>query len=146
MSENRETQESIGAWAVDTFGGPTLTPRHCIRLLEEIVELCLAVGSTPEEIDDAINSELHKATVRAIGFSAAIQQGYWLQPARPEPSKVPEEIADCQIVLFTVAHRAGIDLEAEVAEKMERNRARSWEVLGDGTGYHVKEGEDSQGS
>jgi NTP pyrophosphatase (non-canonical NTP hydrolase) len=127
-----ETQESIGRWAVDTFGGePGLTPRHCIRLLEEVVELCLAQGSTQQEILDSLEGLLDHFPASEFTLSC------------PEPDKVLGEMADCAIVLDTLAHRAGIDLQAEKDRKMAVNRARRWRENGDGTGYHVKDEEKS---
>lgn len=125
----KETQETVGQWAVATFpGGDDLSPRHCLRLLEEVVELCLAAGAAPFEAYQAMGDRL--AT------------GNWMVP-NPEPEKVPEEMADVQIVLYTIAHRRGIDLDSQVTEKMARNRRRTWKSNGDGTGYHVREGPES---
>jgi NTP pyrophosphatase (non-canonical NTP hydrolase) len=120
-----ETQESIGRWARDTFpGGDDLSPRHCLRLLEEVVELCLAAGAMPFEIDQCVVDELNKY----MDWSRT----------HPEPEKVAEEMADCEIVLQVLAERRSVNLQAEVDRKMKINRARTWDVREDGTGYHKK--------
>lgn len=118
-----ETQQSIGAWARATFpGGDDLSPRHVLRLLEEVVEACDAAGATWVEIIKTIME--HRPDDQCSGSRY------------PQPEKVAEELADCQIVLFVVAERRGINLQAEVDSKMATNRARSWASNGDGTGYH----------
>lgn len=45
-----------------------------------------------------------------------------------------EEAAD---VVITLCNLPG--LQAAIDAKMAKNRARKWKVMGDGTGYHVKE-------
>lgn len=49
------------------------------------------------------------------------------------------ECADVVIVLMGVATKLGVDLLAEVEKKMAINRARKWNIAGDGTGKHVAE-------
>lgn len=131
----RETQGSIGEWAVETFGGESgLTARHCIRLMEEVVELCLAAGASAHSIDLAVGKSLERA-----GCCRDWDLWCWEDVSHPLPEKVPEELADCGIVLDTLAHRAGVDLQSEKDKKMEVNRHhRKWECKGDGTGYHAK--------
>jgi len=45
-----------------------------------------------------------------------------------------EEAAD---VVITLCNLPG--LQAAIDAKMAKNRARKWQVMGDGTGYHIKE-------
>jgi hypothetical protein len=122
-----ETQETIGTWAKETFpGGDDLSPRHAIRLLEEVVELCLAAGARPHAIRGAALGVLgHREDHRSYAES---------------PDKVAFEIADVEIVLRVLAHRRGVNLQAYVDRKMQVNRSRRWKANGDGTGYHVKDG------
>jgi hypothetical protein len=121
-----ETQKTIGDWARETFpGGDDLSPRHCIRLLEEVVELCLAAGATYREC--------------TAGVAKNFIPGMDVSARNPEvPEKVAAEMADCEIVLRVLAERRGVDLQAGVDLKMKINRARSWKSNGDGIGYHVK--------
>lgn len=37
-----------------------------------------------------------------------------------------EELADCAILLFNLAERAGVDLMSEVEKKFAKNRKRIW--------------------
>jgi NTP pyrophosphatase (non-canonical NTP hydrolase) len=121
-----ETQETIGRWARATFpGGDDQSPRHCLRLLEEVVELCRAAGASKRKILDTI--------------TLALRDDLVFRKLDP-PEKIAEEMADVAIVLAVIAHRRGVDLQAEVDEKMRVNRSRTWKSHGDGTGYHVKEG------
>lgn len=123
-----ETQKTIGDWARDTFpGGDDLSPRHCLRLLEEVAELCQAAGASGGEILDAVTRPIRDLSLH-VGVPEA-------------PQVVAEELADCAIVLAVLAGRRGVDLAAEVDRKMAINRARRWVVRGDGTGYHAREGE-----
>lgn len=124
-----ETQESIFNWINETFPGTNPdSPRKSLRLLEECVELCIASGATPHEVE--------LATERALNCAAE-----W-QPKNgrdPQPDKIAAEAADVLIVLYGLAGMRGIDLHTEVDRKMVRNRSRTWHALGDGTGYHIKE-------
>ena len=54
-------------------------------------------------------------------------------------SELAEEAADVVIMLAGwVKARTGEDLAEAVERKMAINRARKWDVRGDGTGYHIK--------
>jgi len=147
-----ETQTTIGEWANQTFGGSgdPLSPRHCIRLLEEVVELWLAAGASQSDVSVAVArelgdpeapspEELEYLSNRKFGISNP-ELVAWYE-SHPNLAKVPEEMADCEIVLRVLAHRRDIDLQSEVDKKMKINRYRRWKLNNDGTGYHVKEGE-----
>lgn len=62
------------------------------------------------------------------------------EPAEP-PEKIAEEAADVVITLigWLNARCPGQDLATAIERKMSINRARQWDVRGDGTGYHVSE-------
>lgn len=115
-----ETQKTIAAWGDATFpGGDPSSPRHCLRLLEEAVELCLAAGASDASVRAAVLGELDRA-------------------GKPDPAKVPDEVADVYVMLAQVAEGRGIDIQTEVDRKMAINRARVWKLNGDGTGQHVR--------
>lgn len=121
-----ETQASIYEWMNATFPGTDPeSPRKSLRALEEMVELCLACGATERDVRAAVVRELEKKG--AAG------------PDR-RPDKIPSEAADVVIVLYGVAGINGFDLHKAVDAKMRVNRARKWNLNGDGTGYHIKEG------
>jgi NTP pyrophosphatase (non-canonical NTP hydrolase) len=123
-----ETQETIGRWARETFpGGDDQSPRHCLRLLEEVVELCRAAGASKSKVLDTI--------------AFALRNDMVFRTLAP-PGAIAEELADAAIVLAVIAHRRGVDLQAEVDRKMHTNRyEREWIANGDGTGYHKKKGQ-----
>lgn len=50
---------------------------------------------------------------------------------------ISEEVADIQIVLYVLAGRLNIDLDAGVQKKMKVNRARKWKLDGSGCGQHI---------
>ena len=132
-----ETQATISQWMNETFpGADPESPRKAIRALEEMVELCLAAGATPHEVQEACA----KAIRGARGTHPDLQGWY---ESRLTEDKVPAEAADVAIVLYGVAHIKGFDLQAEIDRKMAINRARRWKANGDGTGYHVKNGGQS---
>lgn len=54
-----------------------------------------------------------------------------------ERDKIMEEAADVVIVLCHLAGALDADLGAAIEKKMAKNRARTWRLDGDGTGYHV---------
>lgn len=122
---HQETQESVHRWIDETFPGTDPeSPRKALRALEEMIELCLASGATPDQIDEAV----YRDTLHLRGNETS-----------REPTKIPIEAADVLIVLYGVAGMRGFDLHAEVDKKTAVNRARRWAARGDGTGYHVKE-------
>ncbi len=137
-----EDQNSIGTWANATFGGTgdPLSYRHCIRLLEEVVELCLAAGASRNDVLLSVARELGDPAWVVGRLPLAMFTLDWHEH-HPDPAKVPAEMADCEIVLRVLSYRRDVDLQAEVDKKMLINRSRKWKLNDDGTGYHVKEGE-----
>jgi|GEM_PF-439037 NTP pyrophosphatase (non-canonical NTP hydrolase) len=57
----------------------------------------------------------------------------------PDADAIASEAADVVILLHRLAHAHGWDLAEAVDVKMTRNRGRSWERSGDGTGRHLAE-------
>jgi NTP pyrophosphatase (non-canonical NTP hydrolase) len=128
-----ELVERCGRWSVATFG---LTPEGSaaqeLRLLSEVVELCLAAGASPH----AIESEVTRAAVRAGALPSTM---FASDRSQPRPEKIPEEMADTLIVLAQLAYRRGIDLGGETLKKQDRNETkRTWKSNGDGTGRHIE--------
>jgi NTP pyrophosphatase (non-canonical NTP hydrolase) len=52
-------------------------------------------------------------------------------------ASIIEEVADIQIVLFVLASRLHMDVQAEVEKKMKVNRERKWKLDGSGCGQHI---------
>lgn len=108
-----ETQESIGTWAIETFGqGQTMRP-YARRILAEVEEL---VRSVEDHDDNPVGWELDETL-----------------------EEVALELADVLITIRVMAHRFRIDLDQRVDEKMYVNRyMRKWVSNGDGTGRHAR--------
>jgi NTP pyrophosphatase (non-canonical NTP hydrolase) len=121
------TVAAIGEWSDAAFGarnGFELGMRaQAIKLVGEVVELAAACGCTFEEI--------YRSAREAIGRLPLENNSV------PDWSAFPAEAADVAIVLCVLAHRAGIDLGAEIAAKHRRNLARTWSVTPDGAAQHV---------
>lgn len=60
--------------------------------------------------------------------------------ANDSDPKAVEEIADVTIVMSRIVAAHGKDLQEEIDRKMAINRARKWQLTGDGHGQHVEEG------
>lgn len=126
-----ETQASVGAWADATFGPGTVKSRS-LRLLDEVVELCLAAGATGMEVDARAAVNINKY-LNEHSFASRMS-------SCPDPDAIPGELADCQIVLDTIGHTANVILDAGRDEKMRVNRVRTWRLTDEGCGQHVDEG------
>ena len=116
-----ETQATIGEWSIATFGpcDPS-SPALARRVLEEVLELCFAVGVSYWSVQDTIRGTY----------------GNNLLAAGPTKS-VTDDMADVFVTLAGMAHRRGVDLQVAVDEKMRINRhERKWVAHGDGTGVH----------
>jgi hypothetical protein len=129
----QETQDTIVEWIERTFpGNDPDSPRKSLRALEEMVELCRASGASDRDIVQAVYDAL-----TAPGPPLPPLAGWSEEQPPLEPGRIEEEAADVQILLYGVAGMRGFDLRRATDRKMVRNRARSWRILGDGTGYHV---------
>lgn len=127
LSPRAETTETIGRWADDTFGTPGDCKSRALKLLGEAVELCAASGVREEQIRSTVRESIEDAG----------RKGEW-----GNAGKIPEELADCDILIRTLAYTARIDLEYYRDWKMTINRSRSWRVDPDnpGAGQHISEG------
>ena len=141
-----ETQESIYQWSEQAFPCRT-DPASGIRaqglkLVAEAVELALACGATPSEVNNV-------AHCRPRGSDD--MQG-WTE-RRTDPGAIGAELADVRIVSAVLEGRisevlvaAGIswvDLQSEIDRKMAANRGRVWAATLDGAAQHVVEGDES---
>lgn len=126
-----ETQETVSKWLQSTFPGTDPdSPRKSIRALEEMIELCLVSGATPNEIIRAVT----EATIKEA--DKARQR---MDESRFEPERIPAEVSDVDIVLDGIAFMRRFSRAMEKDKKMSINRSRRWKANGDGTGYHIKE-------
>lgn len=119
----KETQESIGTWAIDTFGPPRDPAQVVGRALSEFAELVEVLRDDREGVEAL---EGVAGTLRRLGSNREIDLG-----------DAAEEMADVLVVLFHAAHCYGFNLLEAVNRKMEVNRRRNWTPAGDGQGQHA---------
>lgn len=114
---------SVARWH-ELSGGSFRTPaNHAIRLLREVVELCVATKAMPQQIWDAINAEIDKVQFR---------QDYLRNvPA----SEIAEEWADCAILLEIFRSYTSIDGHAEIRKKLDVLYERKWQADDGGALY-----------
>jgi hypothetical protein len=118
-----ENQTTVGEWADQTFGKADHPKRRPLRLLEEVIELCIVAGATPIEMAAKMSETLIKHDMDS-------------NESRVHLYSMPEELADCQIVLDTIAHEQSVNLQLERDRKMNVNRGRLWSVTAAGVGQH----------
>jgi nucleoside 2-deoxyribosyltransferase len=91
---------------------------HALRLLCEVIELCITSGAEAGEIYGNIDAEIAKANARG-------DWGVNLQ-------ELPYEWADCQMLLDVFREHAGFDGKQAKREKLDILYDREWEADADG--------------
>lgn len=121
MNRNQINHEIIKFHAKNGgFGGHP--SGHALRLLREVVELCVACGADRARIQKAILEELDKATMRG-------ELGTYTEEG------MAEEVADCEILLTVFKHYFFYDQEQEevaIMRKLGICKERKWEADLDG--------------
>ena len=112
--------EVIHEWHTANGGSFDRPAGHALRILHEVVELCVASGARPLEVITAVQAEIGKATDK--------------QEWDPHYSHrlAQEEWADCAILMECFRHHAGIDAQEVIRQKMVILTARKWERDADG--------------
>ena len=96
---------------------------HALRLLREVVELCVASGANEREIIEHASAEIAKAARRdEFGGNAA---------------SIAQEWADCAILLDIFARHVGIDASAEIRKKIALLWEREWKPGPSGALYRA---------
>lgn len=134
MAPMYETQESVGQWYLGLAPHAVNYPAAvATRLLQEVVEYCIAAGATRDAIRQAVHEEVMKAD----------QRNEW---GGAEPHVGDRELGDVQILAWCAAVARGIHLQAVATRKMGVNRfERVWHVTDDGVMYHRTPGETYEG-
>ena len=88
-------------------------PGHTLRLLHEVIELCIASGALPSEITVAVKYELDKSFAKNEFKNL---------------DSIGEECADCQILLYTIANYADICLTDNIKRKLGILKGRRWKA------------------
>ena len=136
----RETSASIAQWQNETFGDVGAIGWHDVmssavavtRLANDLNMLAARMSGAGE-----VRPNLSRA-LRAFKEFDELIRTLMVDDA---DHKACEEVADVSIVLDGILGAHGKELEDERAAKMAINRARKWELTGDGHGQHVKEDE-----
>lgn len=112
---------SVMRWHQESGGKFTRPANHAIRLLREVVELCVASGAQRSEVLNAVSAEVTKANHRnEWGGDAA---------------EVNQEWADCAMLVDVFAKHAGIDQHKEIRQKLDILWGRQWEADDGGALY-----------
>ena len=166
MSEKRETQWTISAWATETFGPASSHARVAARANEEMAELLRGftssadIGKLLEEaadvvivlyrLADRLGMDLDQAAA-GVGVSDTHTETLIGQAnesmarllrqllAGWDGSDARGELACVVAQLKAFVQAWGGDLAAIVDAKMAVNRARQWKLDSHGHGYHVRE-------
>ena len=115
------TQLAAVDWHLGAGGKNVRLAGHALRLLCEAVELCVAAGANPQEIEQRVHSEIAKA----------LERGEFNRPVNFDA--VREKLVDVQILGDVLAHHTGdVDTEREKADKIAVLHQREWEADRDG--------------
>lgn len=105
---------SVFRWHQESGGHFADPSNHALRLLREVVELCVASGADDGAICDHVLAEIEKA--------------YTKNEFGGNPASVPEEWADCAMLLEVFAKHAGIDQHKEIRAKLDVLWGRDWQA------------------
>lgn len=112
---------SVSRWHKESGGHYAQPSGHAVRLLREVVELCIASGASQLQMATAVTAEFKKSVERGeLGGDAAA---------------IPKEWADCAILLEVIADHAGIDKTGVVREKLDVLWNREWQADESGALY-----------
>ena len=130
VADRWETQATAGYWALQMAPQAVNYPAaQATRLLQEVVEYCIAAGASKDAIECAVLEETEKAH----------QRGEW-GGAPPEAANM--ELADVQILAWICATARGVHLQKLATGKMSINRGRNWRVTEDGRLFSYKTREE----
>lgn len=96
----------------------------------------LRSNETVQSVTDWANTTFGEATIYAQISRASKEFGELMDAPLSDPGKIAEEAADVCICLFRVI---GTLNPQAINLKMAKNRARKWELDGNGCAQHVKE-------
>jgi hypothetical protein len=115
--------EAIIRWHEKNAGSLIRPAGHALRLLCEVVEVCVAAGASGEEIGAAVGAEIYKQANRG---DFHVSEGF-NKPA------IRAELADVCILTTVLAHYTGSsDMSPDVSHKLVVLEARKWEADADG--------------
>jgi hypothetical protein len=104
----------VQAWHANNGGHFHRPAGHALRLLCEVVELCVVTGALPSEIQATVLRETKKAT----------DKDEW--GGTDDPAALAEEWVDCAMLLEVFRHYAKIDEDAAALAKLMILHDRDW--------------------
>lgn len=122
----------IPRWHQEHGGNFNKPAGHALRLLNEVVELCMASGASEFDIRHHVVTEIDRQKDK---FDFKIEGN---------PNSLPEEWADCQILLNIFAHYAHINKTTAVREKVDVLWERQWEADEDGVLWRPNSNHESE--
>lgn len=125
----RETSASIAQWQNETFGPATTDIKRVERTWLKSSD---AFGLVYRSDLSIPRPNLSRA-IRAAEELAELIELLVVNDADP---KAPREVADIDIVLRGIDAAFVFERAQAVDEKMQINRARTWDATGDGHGQH----------
>jgi hypothetical protein len=138
---NFNEARNIGRWYVNAyrsaFGSasailPSAAPL-ALKLLEEVVELCIAAGTDFTALRNCFSNVWNKEKEKEI---------FGLKKSDADMRQnIVEEMADCRIVMSVYQHLLNVaekEIRYAIQQKMDANLKRQWRVNAFGSLSHVK--------
>lgn len=121
-----ELYRDIRKWHKENGGNFNRPAGHALRLLNEVVELCIAEGASEAEMREVLVAECVKARTKGE-LDSSISGKY-----QPDHAKRAEEWADCFILMEILRHYEKFDVLECVRLKVDVLHRRSWYADPDG--------------
>lgn len=130
----RETTASIAAWQTETFGAATTTWGRIDRS-DEAMRGAMWLAKS---LDLTVPRPSLSRAIRAAEELAELIRMLVIDDADPDAAM---EVADVTIVLAGISAALGVEQSEQIDAKMQINRARRWDLTGDGHGQHIEDGD-----
>ena len=118
---NKELAREIAVWHGENGGHANAGVHgHAVRMLHEVVELCIASGATVEQIMNAVDMEVKKAQERDE-LPMHVNESYG-----PSWRTMHDEVADVGITFQIYQNYTNIDDEEQAILKLPVLRTRDW--------------------
>lgn len=135
VKSSHETIDSVGNWAVETFGAGSDPAVFAKRILSETMEFAYLSGVYPGVIKGLIEKEWRKFEAEYLIDGGHVGSDF--NELKIEKDR-PKELADIAITVYAAAKQLGIDLVSVLDHAMAINRTREWTCHGDGTGKYSR--------
>lgn len=110
--QEHEDERSVFSWVVKTFPGEVSIQRRALSLVEEVAELAIEAGVTPEELLATINVPIQQSVKRGKVFGEI------------DTEELKQEVGDVQLCLYALTGSQNFSAHTQLDEKMTFNRSR----------------------